>query len=187
MTDRRTMLAKIHIAKKDVGMTNDQYRNLLQDSFGVDSAARMDHDALQRLLDHFVRLGFKPKARAKKATRTKGKKHGHLTDVSRPRSSMTDKQAQMMKQCFKRCYISNPQWFVDNVLKSKTAPVADLSVSQARTVIKVLMERRRRNANTTIASAGHTITEDMRTMNVWDLETLAERLDHEYRKRHGFK
>jgi hypothetical protein len=61
---RRVLLAKIHIAVKELGMSDGEYRTLLRDRFGVSSAARLSTEEMETLLDRFVRRGWRPKGRA---------------------------------------------------------------------------------------------------------------------------
>ncbi|WP_321276943.1 regulatory protein GemA [Thiomicrorhabdus indica] len=64
---RQANLAKIHIAKKDLGMSDDAYRAMLQDVAGVDSASKLDFHGQMKVLHRLEQLGFKPK---------QGKKYG---------------------------------------------------------------------------------------------------------------
>lgn len=57
---RKADLAKIHIAKKELRLTNDDYQVLLKNTFGVASAGKLDASGRQRLLTHFERIGWKP-------------------------------------------------------------------------------------------------------------------------------
>lgn len=67
MTDpRRAALAKIHIAKKELAMTDDSYQALLQRLTGKESAQTLSLLDLERLLVEFKRLGWQPKPRKKK-------------------------------------------------------------------------------------------------------------------------
>jgi phage gp16-like protein len=54
-------LAKIHIAKKALGLDDDTYRALLQRVGGVDSARDLDASARGRVLAELRRGGWKPK------------------------------------------------------------------------------------------------------------------------------
>jgi phage gp16-like protein len=65
---RHSDLAKIHLAKKFLGMSDEDYRAMLWTQGRVDSAADLDHAGRQRVLDHLKACGFKP-APAKKANR----------------------------------------------------------------------------------------------------------------------
>lgn len=61
-------LAKIHIAKSQLGMDDDTYRALLARVAGVRSAKDLSPRQIGAVLAEFVRLGFQPKP-AKKAGR----------------------------------------------------------------------------------------------------------------------
>jgi len=66
MPDRKT-LAKIHIAKKDLGLDGTQYEDVLRaNSKGKESAALLTDAEAERVLDHFKQLGWKPRRRGKK-------------------------------------------------------------------------------------------------------------------------
>jgi phage gp16-like protein len=53
------MLAKVHIAKKELGLDDAVYRVILQDEFGVDSSARLSIGELERLVGRFESKGWK--------------------------------------------------------------------------------------------------------------------------------
>lgn len=55
-------LAKIHLAKKLLGMVEEDYRAMLLAVGGSSSSANLDYDGRQRVLDHFKARGFKPAA-----------------------------------------------------------------------------------------------------------------------------
>ncbi len=57
---QKAMLAKVHIARQRLGLTEDDYRNLLWDRFGVESSTNLDMQGLHDLLLHFQKLGFAP-------------------------------------------------------------------------------------------------------------------------------
>lgn len=59
--DRRAMIAKIHLAKKQLALTEDSYRDILRRVTGLDSAGAMRADQLDAVLREFGRLGWKPK------------------------------------------------------------------------------------------------------------------------------
>jgi len=65
--DTRPMLAKIHLAKKQLALTDDSYRDILRRITGVDSSAKMRADQLDAVLREFARLGWKPKPSAKRS------------------------------------------------------------------------------------------------------------------------
>jgi phage gp16-like protein len=58
---RRARLAKVHIAKKQLQMEDEGYRELLQRITGHGSSANCTDAQLDDLLQEFRRLGFEPK------------------------------------------------------------------------------------------------------------------------------
>lgn len=58
---RRRDLAKIHIAAKDLHLTEDAYRTLLESVAGVTSAADLDADGRREVLACLRRLGWEPR------------------------------------------------------------------------------------------------------------------------------
>lgn len=58
---RRKLLAKIHIAVKDMGMPAADYRALLMGEFGVPSASNLPTEKMERLLEELVARGWRPK------------------------------------------------------------------------------------------------------------------------------
>ena len=60
----RAKLAKIHIAKKELGLPDEVYRDILQLHFQVDSAAQLDDRQATVLLNKFKANGWQPKTAA---------------------------------------------------------------------------------------------------------------------------
>jgi phage gp16-like protein len=58
-TKRRRAIAKIHCAKRDLGLDDETYRGLLERVTGRTSAADLDERALGAVLDELRRLGFR--------------------------------------------------------------------------------------------------------------------------------
>lgn len=56
---RRSQLAQIHIAKKDLGLDDDTYRALMIDVAGVDSAADLTAKQRRAVLERFEEKGWK--------------------------------------------------------------------------------------------------------------------------------
>ncbi len=63
---RRALLAKVHLAKKELALSDDDYRAILLDVAGVDSAGACDDRRLVDLLDRFKARGWKPAGRSAK-------------------------------------------------------------------------------------------------------------------------
>lgn len=55
-------LARIHIAKQQLSMTDEDYRDMLWTQGRVRSAADLDFAGRKRVLDYLVSIGFKPTA-----------------------------------------------------------------------------------------------------------------------------
>jgi phage gp16-like protein len=66
---RRAMLAKVHLAKKELGLADDDYRAVLLRVAGVQSAGDCTDAQLAGLLDDLKAKGFKPKTIAKPQAR----------------------------------------------------------------------------------------------------------------------
>lgn len=54
--------ALIHVAKRQTGLTVKEYRAILA-GFGVNSSKGLDYKTFSRVMDHFTKLGFKPRNR----------------------------------------------------------------------------------------------------------------------------
>ncbi|WP_226383383.1 gp16 family protein [Burkholderia mayonis] len=57
----KTTVAKIHIAKQQLAMTDDEYRTVLRSVAGVSSSKELTPEGAHKLLKHFERCGFEPK------------------------------------------------------------------------------------------------------------------------------
>jgi phage gp16-like protein len=77
-------LAKIHIAAKELGLADEEYRSLLWVRYKKNSAKDLSKKQTWDLVSHFQRLGWKPRYRRKaQGTRRKGK---DLTQATDPQS-----------------------------------------------------------------------------------------------------
>ena len=61
MNQRTRELAQIHVAIKQLGMSEQDHRSLLLSVCGVNSSADLDYRARQRYITHLKKIGFKPK------------------------------------------------------------------------------------------------------------------------------
>lgn len=64
-TPRNNDLAMIHIAKKDLGLDDDTYRDMLWTVARVRSSKDLDFSSRIKVLEHLKARGFKPKQAAK--------------------------------------------------------------------------------------------------------------------------
>lgn len=88
---RNPSLAKIHIAKKQLGLDDDTYRAMLLQHGGVSSSKDLTPLGAAKVLQHLEKAGFKPKAgngkRPKPAAGRAaliGKIEAQLADAGRP-------------------------------------------------------------------------------------------------------
>ncbi|WP_299072811.1 gp16 family protein [uncultured Paraglaciecola sp.] len=58
---RKALMAKIHIAKKQLNLDDDVYRDVLNHITGQSSCSKMSDNQLKNVLDHFKNKGFKAK------------------------------------------------------------------------------------------------------------------------------
>ena len=54
-------LAIIHIAKRDLGLDDDLYRDILRERFRKDSAAKLTQPQADQLIRYFKSKGWKPR------------------------------------------------------------------------------------------------------------------------------
>lgn len=62
-------ITRIQIAKRQLKLTEPQYRGMLMDLAGVDSSKDLDPAGRQRVLEHLVKLGFKDERPVKRPRR----------------------------------------------------------------------------------------------------------------------
>ena len=58
----RKQTALIHVAKKQLGLGDDDYRAVLLHEAGVDTSRELDNDGFTAVMRRFQALGFKPSA-----------------------------------------------------------------------------------------------------------------------------
>jgi phage gp16-like protein len=66
------LLAKIHIAKKELNLSDDTYRDILYRKFRVGTSAALSNSQAMVLVHHFKDLGWQPKMKPKKYDDQKG-------------------------------------------------------------------------------------------------------------------
>lgn len=118
MTQRTVSLAKIHIAKSQLGLDEDTYRALLRRVAGVSSAKDLAPRQIGRVLAEFERLGWKPKAKpqgrarpnpAARRTTLMSKVEALLTEAGRPWEYADGMAAKMFK-------VERVEWLDDSQL-----------------------------------------------------------------------
>jgi hypothetical protein len=72
ITNKKAKLSLIHIAKKDVGIGDEDYRSLLSGAAGVESAADLEYEyQFNAVMKAFENLGFKSARRGDAKTKTR--------------------------------------------------------------------------------------------------------------------
>ena len=100
-TGRNAALAKIHMAKADLGIPDVAYRAILSRETGKRSAADLDAQGRGRILEHFRKLGWKPRQSATLAQRLKIK--AILRAESKPAAYAEAIARQMFGRSLRRC------------------------------------------------------------------------------------
>lgn len=66
MTIAKSTLAKIHVAKNQLAMHDDEYRSMLRSVAGVESAKDLTSVGAHKVLRHLELCGFKPVERSRR-------------------------------------------------------------------------------------------------------------------------
>ncbi len=134
---RRSELAKIHIAEKQLFRSKDEYRDMLESVAGVRSAADLDAAGRGKVLDHLAACGavFKP-----------ARKSGHKR---KPARAPVETERQVRKIRAMLADDGLPDSYAEAILKRMTkhphrVPLAWANGEQLRNVIASLEYRRRR-------------------------------------------
>lgn len=126
-SQRRGLLAKIHLAKKQLDLTDEMYQSLLDRTFGVKSAKALNMHEMERLVnDVFRSLGWI------EMKRHKTKKSQILSLQERIRRIAEDIQIDSRRLrglCLKICGVENPLWCQDpEKLKGLLAVLAKVKI-----------------------------------------------------------
>lgn len=124
---RRRALAKIHIAKKELGLSDEDYRELVRSAVpGKESAADLTDGELRQLLDRLAQLGWR--ARLPRV-------------AERPLPPMVWKARELWLQLYRAGKVQNPSWASLGRFAKRMTGVGDLrslDVKQATVVIEAL-------------------------------------------------
>lgn len=113
---RKRELAQIHIAKAQLDMAEDTYRDLLFSLARVRSAADLDQIGRTRVLEHFKKFGWKPQAprqgNASKLAKTpKGRKMLVLWSELYKAGKVVDKrESALLKFIQHETKVDRPEW-----------------------------------------------------------------------------
>jgi phage gp16-like protein len=83
---RKQHLAMVHVAKKQLALSDDAYRDILERMFQVRSAGDLSLDQLGQLLDHMKSLGFRYRPKHMRVSREKQPELGSSPIVGKLRA-----------------------------------------------------------------------------------------------------
>lgn len=131
MDDRRRLLAKVHVAKKQLALDDDTYRDVLERVTGQRSAGELDVGQLIAVLEAFRARGWESRSRSTPSSKPHVRKMWALWgDLAREKIvTAKDTRAALRAYVLRLTGVSDPEW---------------LSPDQASTVIESLKQWRRR-------------------------------------------
>lgn len=91
--EKRTLIAKIHIAKKDLAMDDDTYRDVLVRVTGKNSCKDMTLNELKKVIQDLKRLGFTVKTVQPKP------EHGRKPTTTPDRQALLSKVGAILADC----------------------------------------------------------------------------------------
>lgn len=136
---RTTLLAKIHVAKRDMALSEEVYRDILQTRHGVQSAASLSLAQMKSLIQHFKRLGWQTNSKPDRRPGTK------------PGSPVEGKRALLSKIEAQLAEVEKPWAYADGIARRvcKVDLVAWCTPAQLRKIVAALnydAQRRGRTA-----------------------------------------
>lgn len=134
---RRAELAKIHLAKKQLGLSDADYRAVLWAIGRVESSADLDDHGRRKLIAHFESRGFKPAPPRRVKTRPQ----------ARPAA---DKAALLAKLDAQLAEAGRPRAYADAIAMSrfKVARVEWLGDAQLYKIVQMLAVDAKRHGRT---------------------------------------
>lgn len=148
MNTKKILMAKIHIAKKDLGLDDDTYRDVLWRVTGKRSCKDMTIAQLQDVVKDMEASGFKPKSAPKHGKKPSvvskreplmGKIHAMLTDMGLHWNYAHGMADSMFK-------IKRLQWLNDSQLYKLTQALSVHQQREARKAAKQAASNERKKA-----------------------------------------
>lgn len=103
--ERQGLLAKVHIAIKELGLDDETYRQILADRFSVTSSALLGRKELEKLVRHFESCGWVPQKK-------RGTKESQLVSLRRRiygvARSMNLERNRLQGMCRLICSVDDP-------------------------------------------------------------------------------
>lgn len=125
IAQRRGLLAKIHIAKEQLGLSDLDYRGILVNGFRVTTAAALSIGEMEKLVAHFIACGWRDPSRriAPMDVKTKESQILSLQDRAKKIASVLENGPWRLRgMCRAICGADDPAWCRDvNKLKRLVA------------------------------------------------------------------
>lgn len=139
MSERTKLLAKIHVAKKQLALDDETYRDVLERVTGLRSAKELEERELVRVLDAFRQSGWVDSSKSANAAQTPKSTKPHVRKIWALWTAMCksgyvdakDTRAALRAFVENRTSVTDPEW---------------LTPEQATTVIESLKQWQRREA-----------------------------------------
>jgi len=141
-TLRNRQLAKIHVAKAQLKLSDDIYRGILLELGGVDSSKDLDEAGRARVLDHFRQLGFEY-GRGKSKSRGKA----FASYPGRPTNMEDEDRGPMLRKIEALLTIGHKPWaYADGIARRvcKIQKVAWCRPDELHAVVGVLASNAKR-------------------------------------------
>ena len=131
---RHNMLAKVHIAKKDLALSDADYRHVLFVQFGADSASKLSDGELSQLLDHFRSKGW-----GKKPSADPKRKRDFKPPVPEDRAGLINKIEAQLSELGRLAGRHRPWAYAQAILRRQTKnPHAYLNWAAPEQLIRVI-------------------------------------------------
>lgn len=135
---RNVMIAKVHVARKQLGMDETAYRGLLQRETGKTSSGDCTEAQLTRVLAEFRRLGWKPATNPAASGRARSEKP-HVRkifalwgDLSRSGALKDSSRAALVAFIERQTGVSHPDWLTAAQANSVTEGLKAIQQRSAR-------------------------------------------------------
>ena len=111
---RRGLLAKVHIARNQLGLDEETYREILRNAFGVETAADLAVPDLERLVAMFKNLGWVPQRLYRDDRRPKDTQLIALRQrITAVTAAVDNGRSRLSGLSRKICGVDNPAWCGD--------------------------------------------------------------------------
>lgn len=137
---RQSLLAQIHIAKKQLGLSEPEYRDLLTAATGKSSSSLMNPAELGRVIEALVKAGFKPAFKGAPDGKTSARKvvrliFGLWTELAR-RGAIENGSRQALFAFVKRqTDVDHPDW-LDNKQASLVVEALKSMLNRAKEAVR---------------------------------------------------